>query len=94
MCELTKVQARVRFFTEKEGGRRHPIYSRYKPYLYFLDGVEVMCMLTFTHKDFISLGDTDIVEIDLLLGDKIIGSKCFVMQEGKRIIGVGEIIKI
>ena len=93
--ETKNFEANVYFLTEKEGGRKTPIISNYKPQVYIYSDSSITGTVTLLGgKDSANPGDK--VDISILL-DKSVAlevGKDFTIREGGKTIGKGTVTKV
>ena len=97
MSVLLAISAKIYFLSSEEGGRKTPIFSGYRPALYFgeqqTDGA-----ITLTSSDRAVPGTECEVVIKLLhpehLGDALKPMATFEAKEGSRLVGRGQVLCI
>lgn len=93
---MLRVFAHVYFYTEKEGGRFHDVFSGYMPSL-SINGELIMCRIV-SNKETLDRGIEYKVKIELPYGEMYKKSfykgYCFSLNEGSWIIGKGKIVEI
>jgi elongation factor Tu len=95
--DVTKIAARLYLLRPEEGGRKTPIFTGYRPAVYFgerqTDG-----LIVFNREDKPVLGGEYRVTIALAhpeyLGDALQQDATFDCREGPKIIGRGKVLKI
>ena len=100
---LIEVTARVSFLATADGGRKTPVYGShpYRPNHVFFDGDNrIMCMgeIKLVHGAMALPGESIETKIKFLvwpeLGIEIEPGKTWRIQEGPRLVGLGEILTI
>ena len=91
MAKISKIKAGIYFKTDAEGGRRNPIYDKYRPSFRYENGEQTDCVVYLKNEP-IETGVNVDVEIELLHPDKILNLKkgaAFSLIEGVRDVARG-----
>jgi len=95
--DLTKISAKIYLLRAEEGGRRTPIFTGYRPAMYFGDR-QTDGLIVFDREEKPTLGGEYIVTIALAhpeyLGDALQKDATFDGREGPKIIGRGKVLKL
>jgi elongation factor Tu len=94
---FTKISAKIYLLRAEEGGRKTPIFTGYRPAMYFGDR-QTDGLIVFDREEKPTLGGEYAVTISLAhpeyLGDALRKDAIFDFREGPKIIGRGKIISI
>lgn len=99
MAKATDFIAELYYRTTKEGGRKTPAFSGYRPQIKFaFSEMQTSGQQRFINKDKTYPGDTVIAEITIvsphLFVNKLSIGLDFEFREGARVIGTGRILEI
>jgi elongation factor Tu len=98
MNNVTEIRANVYFPTFAEGGRRHPIFSGYRPHFHFgSDAMGYDAVITLEGRDRVPPGEACAVRVRFLhpewLQDVLRPGTAFEVREGLRVVGRGTILE-
>ena len=95
--DLTKISAKIYLLRAEEGGRKTPIFTGYRPAMYFGDR-QTDGLIVFDREEKPTLGGEYTVTIALAhpeyLGDALQKEAIFDFREGPKIIGHGKVVRI
>jgi elongation factor Tu len=95
--DLTKIAAKLYLLRPEEGGRKTPIFTGYRPAVYFGDR-QTDGLIVFSGEEKPILGGEYTVTIALAhpeyLGDALQKDATFDCREGPKIIGCGKVLKV
>lgn len=104
MSGIKEFRAKLCFLQPEEGGRKAPVFSGYRPPVYFglhgRDGEKLYndCLITLEGRDQVSPGEECYARIrpyhPELLQDVLKPNVSFEVAEGARVVGKGTIIKV
>lgn len=93
--ETKNFEANVYFLTEKEGGRKTPIMSNYRPQVYIYNDSSITGIVTLLNgKDSANPGDKVDLSIELEKSVALEVGKDFTIREGGKTIGKGTVTKV
>ena len=95
--DFTKISAKIDLLCAEEGGRKTPIFTGYRPTMYFGDR-QTDGLIVFDCEEKPTLGGEYTVTIALAhpeyLGDVLQKEAMFDFREGPKIIGHGKVVRI
>ena len=95
--DLTTISARLYLLRTEEGGRKTPIFTGYRPAVYFGDR-QTDGLIIFNHEETPALGGEYTVTIALAhpeyLGDALKKEATFDCREGAKVVGYGKVLGI
>jgi translation elongation factor EF-Tu-like GTPase len=95
--DFTKISTKIYLLRAEEGGRKTPIFTGYRPTMYFGDR-QTDGLIVFDREEKPTLGGEYTVTISLAhpeyLGDVLQADAIFDFREGSKIIGYGKILSI
>ena len=95
--DLTKISAKIYVLRAEEGGRKTPIFTGYKPAVYFGDR-QTDGLIIFSHEEKPTLGGEYTVTIVLAhpeyLGDALKKEATFDCREGTKVVVHGKVLEI
>jgi translation elongation factor EF-Tu-like GTPase len=95
--DLAKISAKIHLLRPEEGGRKTPIYTGYRPTVYF-GGRQTDGLIVFDPEEKPVLGGEYTVTIALAhpeyLGDALQKDATFDCREGPKIIGRGKVLNV
>ena len=95
--DLAKIAAKLYLLRPEEGGRKTPIFTGYRPTVYFGDR-QTDGLIVFNNAENPALGGEYTVTIALAhpeyLGDALQQDAIFDCREGPKIIGRGKVLKV
>lgn len=95
--ELAKISAKIYLLRPEEGGRKTPIFTGYRPAVYFGDR-QTDGLIIFNHEEKPALGGEYTVTISLAhpeyLGDALQKDAAFDCREGTRIVVRGKVLEV
>jgi elongation factor Tu len=95
--DFTKISAKIYLLRTEEGGRKTPLFTGYRPAVYFGDR-QTDGLIVFDCKDKPALGGEYTVMIALThpedLGDALRKDATFDFREGLKIIGRGKVLAV
>ena len=95
--QLIEISAKIYLFLPKEGGRKTPIFTGYKPAVYF-DKKQTDGIVNFHHDEKPVLGGEYIITIGLIhpeyLGEALKKNAIFDLKEGSKIIARDTVLEV
>lgn len=95
--DLTQISAKIYLLRAEEGGRKTPIFTGYRPAIYFGDR-QTDGLIIFNHEEKPTLGGEYIVTIALAhpeyLGDALKKEATFDCREGTKVVVHGKVLDI
>ena len=95
--DFTKISAKIYLLRAEEGGRKTPIFTGYRPAMYFGDR-QTDGLIVFDRGAKPTLGGEYTVTISLAhpeyLGDALQKDAIFDFREGPKIVGRGKVVRI
>lgn len=95
--DFAKISAKIYLLRAEEGGRKTPIFTGYRPTVYF-GGRQTHGLIVFNHEEKPALGGEYTVTISLAhpeyLGDALQRDATFDCREGARIVIRGKILEV
>ncbi len=92
----THLEAEITLLPTEEGGRRVPIFQRYRPRLLF-DGQFYQSQFIFSQRG-VKPGQTVVVGINLMHPERLLGKlgagSRFEFAEGEQVVGSGRVLRV